>query len=30
MMPPAQRHDELIAHLAPERRMLGKAKMMGI
>ena len=30
MMAAAQRDDELIAHLAPERTMLCKAKMMGI
>jgi hypothetical protein len=30
VMAAAQRHSELIAHLAAERRMLGKAQMMRI
>ena len=29
-MAPAQRHRELVAHLATERGMLGEAQMMGI
>jgi hypothetical protein len=30
MMAAAQRDDEFVAHLAPERTMLCKPKMMGI
>jgi len=30
MMTAAQRDDEFVAHLAPERTMLCKPKMMGI
>jgi hypothetical protein len=30
MMAAAQRNDEFVAHLAPERTVLRKPKMMGI
>ena len=30
MVRSAERHRELIAHLAPERTKLGKAEMMGV